>query len=477
MTSRSTIASKTPFHPAALSAAGAVLILGGFGPNSLLAVLATAVLFLGSWLLWRPGESPILLYVFGFQWLQASIKVFHANWLGMDVAALASYGGNVDLATVLSLLGLAVLALGMRVGAGPWRSQDGALVRSAASSYGPEYWFRLYAAALLIATLAQASTWVIPGLSQPLLALASLKWAFYWMLAYATFAQSGTSRLYWLLAFGLEILLGLGGYFSDFKTPLIFTLLAAMTARVRLSAGRYLVLLSLAAVTLILGVAWTAVKVEYRDFVSGGEKAQVVTVAYPERMAKLAELVTQLDGNAMADASEQLLQRLAYVDFFGLVLDTVPTVLPHEGGALWWDAISRPFMPRLFFPEKTAIDDSVRTTYYTGLEMTQTASEATSVSLGYMAESYIDFGAVWMMAPIFALGLLLGGFYRWMLGLDRSRLLGMALATATIFGASFLESNIEKTIGGLVVTMLVSWVVLRFIAPRYFPWIRSQVVR
>ena len=86
-----------------------------------------------------------------------------------------------------------------------------------------------------------------------------------------------------------------------------------------------------------------------------------MTVAYPERMAKLAELVTQLDGNAMADASEQLLQRLAYVDFFGLVLNTVPTVLPHEGGALWWDAISRPFMPRLFFPEKTAIDDTVRT--------------------------------------------------------------------------------------------------------------------
>ena len=212
-----------------------MLILGGFGPNSLLAVLAVAVLFLGSWLLWRPGESPILLYVFGFQWLQASIKVFHANWLGMDVAALASYGGDVDLAIVLSLLGLAVLALGMRLGAGPWRSQDGALVRSTASSYGPQYWFRLYAAALLIATLAQSVAWVIPGLSQPLLALANLKWAFFWILAYATLARLALAACIGCWHSGWKSLLGLGGYFSDFKTPLFFTMLAVMAARVRLS--------------------------------------------------------------------------------------------------------------------------------------------------------------------------------------------------------------------------------------------------
>jgi hypothetical protein len=234
-------------------------------------------------------------------------------------------------------------------------------------------------------------------------------------------------------------------------------------------------LLSLGAVALTLGVAWTAVKIDYRSFVSGGEKAQVVTVGYLERISMLAEMLRQLDGNAMADASEKLLQRIAYVDFFGVVLDAVPGVLPHENGALCWDAISRPFMPRLFFPEKTAIDDSVRTNYYTGLDL-PTSEEGTSVSLGYMAESYIDFGAAGMMVPIFGLGLLLGRFYRWMLRRDPSRLLGMALATATIFGASFLESSITKVFGGLVVAMLVSWIVLR-IAPLYLRWIPTKMVR
>jgi hypothetical protein len=85
-----------------------------------------------------------------------------------------------------------------------------------------------------------------------------------------------------------------------------------------------------------------------------------------------------------------------------------------------------------------------------------------------MGESYIDFGAIGMMAPIFALGLALGGLYRWMVHYHQaSKLLGMGLASATIFGASCLESSITKVFGWLVVTTLVSWVVLRFIAPQY----------
>jgi hypothetical protein len=52
----------------------------------------------------------------------------------------------------------------------------------------------------------------------------------------------------------------------------------------------------------------------------------------------------------------------------------------------------------------------------------------------------------------------------------------MALATAAISGASFLESSITKVFGGLVIAMLVSWAILR-IAPRYLPWMQSKMVR
>ena len=74
---------------------------------------------------------------------------------------------------------------------------------------------------------------MISGLSQPLLAAATLKWAFFWMLAYATFARAGSTKLYFLGAFLLELALGVGGYFSDFKTVMFFTLFAAVAGGLR----------------------------------------------------------------------------------------------------------------------------------------------------------------------------------------------------------------------------------------------------
>lgn len=130
-------------------------------------------------------------------------------------------------------------------------------------------------------------------------------------------------------------------------------------------------------------------------------------------------------------------------------------------------------MPRLFFPSKTAVEDTERTIYYIGTNLHSVKD--TSISIGYMGEGYIDFGAAGMMVPIFGFGLLLGGIYRWMMRLDHSRLLGVSLATATIFIALPIEASITKTFGGLVVAMFVSWVVLR-IAPRYFPWLKKKMV-
>src|SRR5690242_15739742 len=105
----SSIEGKATLPPTTVGIAASIFIIGGFGPNSLLAVLAIAVLLAGAFLLWRPGEPAILLFVFCFQWLQASLKVFHANWLDVDVTKIAPYGGDTELAILLSLLGLAVL--------------------------------------------------------------------------------------------------------------------------------------------------------------------------------------------------------------------------------------------------------------------------------------------------------------------------------------------------------------------------------
>ena len=468
----------SPFRTIGIS--GAVLsicsILVPFaciGPNSSLGIGAIATLAIGGILLWRPGESPILFFIFVYQWVQTSISLFPANWQGMPVAQFSGYNGDIEKAVTLSLISLIALALGARLGAGPIAPRYGAEARRTASLRPPLDWFLFYVAAFVVASAAQAFAWVVPGLSQPLLALASMKWAFFWMLAFATFLQRVNSIHYFLIAFAIEFVLGFGGYFSDFKTVIYFSLFAAIASGVRFSPQSLIGLAVVCSLLLVLALVWTAVKRDYRAFVRGGQNSQIVKTDYSTSVAKLADLASKLKENDITAAGNALLKRLSYVDFFGLVLDHVPRALPHEDGALWWDAMSRPFSPRLVFPEKGIIDDSVRTRKYTGLDVSG-MKEGTSISIGYIAESYIDFGEFWMMAPIFLLGLFYGRIHRELLNNRRSSgVVGMALSTAILYVPAPLETSITKSFGGLVVALLVAWLIVRFVAPNLMP--RAQV--
>ena len=459
--------------PGALPGAIIAFLLAGLGPNVMLAAAALIVLLVGLALLWRPGESPVLLFLFAFPWVQASVSIFHANWLGVTVTELSTFIGDLQTAILLSLAGLLTVAAGIRLGAGAWRWQDAANASMQARAVAFDRWLRLYLAAWAVSFAALACAWVVPGLSQPMLALASLKWAFYFMLAYRAFLGTRRERSVVALIFFVELASAIGGYFADFKTVFLVTTFAAVAAGVRFSPRGLLGLGALSALLLTFAVLWTAIKGEYRTFVSGGVAAQIVTVDYPARLGKVIELIGELDHEKVLMAGDQLLRRLTYVEFFGVVLTYVPSQMPHENGALFWDAVSRPFMPRLFFPDKEIIDDSVRTNLYTG-GLTGN-SEGTSISLGYVAESYIDFGAVGMFPALFLMGLLFGRIYRGLLRWKASRgLLGMGLATGVLTGAAALETSFTKAFGGIAVALLVAVLLAGVVLPRWAPWLRAE---
>ena len=85
----------------------------------MMGVAAGAVFFLGGVLLWRAGESPILLFIFAYQWLQIVVAIFYAGWLGIDLNDYSTFHGDMQMAATLSLTGLALLICGMRLGARP----------------------------------------------------------------------------------------------------------------------------------------------------------------------------------------------------------------------------------------------------------------------------------------------------------------------------------------------------------------------
>jgi hypothetical protein len=456
--------------PAVLPISIALLLLAPIFPNSMLVIAAAVLLLIGSALLWRPGESPVLLFVFGYQWLQVSAGILYASWCWLDVNELTRTRGDLQTAATLSLIGVLVLSCGLRLGAGAVRPKDAEIARLTVRHRPTKDWFWLYVAAFFTAIVFQLMARVIPGLSQPLLAVANLKWAFFLMLTYSAFSADGV-RTFWLIAFALELVSSVGGYFSDFKTVFFFTIFGLAAAQVRFAARIYITIAVLTALLLVMGVVWTEIKPEYRKFVSGGQNSQVVTVDFNERIGKLAELVSSIDGVAFSDGADQLIRRLAYIDFFGAVINHVPSVVPYEAGAIWWDAVVRPFTPRIIFPDKSSIDDSAETTKYTGIVVAGT-DKGTSISIGYMAETYVDFGAFGMMPVLAAFGYFLGRVNRYFMTSSHSRgVLGMGLASVIISIAAPLERSVSKSLGGIIVMLLVAPLLIRIVIPKCAAWV------
>jgi len=462
------------FVPAVFFSAILIFVTIGLGPNMELAAIALFVLVAGCILLWRPGEPPILLFIFCMQWLEASLAIFYSNIRDADIGLITNIiGANIWLATLLSLIGLLFLAMGIRLAAGPTRSTDVQAVRLQISRIPQKTWLLLFLIAFASAFVARTLAPIVPGLSQPILALANLKWAAYVMLTYVTFTRSDASRLPWVFAFGFEFLSALGGYFSSFRLVFQYTLLAMIAANVRWSLPRTTAVVTLALTTLILGAAWTAIKADYRTFANGGRGGQAITVGKSEQLFKIVELTSQLDKEKMLDGLDEMAHRLMYVQYFGAATNFVPAVVAHQNGALWLESISRPFMPRQFFPNKSEIDESALTNKYTGTFVAG-KDRGTQISIGYIGESYIDFGKYGMMIAMLILGLFIGYVYKWLLIGKYSRgILGIGLAPAILMWISSVGNSSAKIVGALVASILVTYLLNRIVVPVFAPWLRA----
>lgn len=441
-----------------VASANAMLSLACFG---LLAVLIP--------LLWRPGEPPALLFAMSYHWAQAATLVLYANALGVDIAQMGS-GPMAATATWLTLAGVLVVAVGMRLGAGPRAStQRLQAITAMVREFDLNRLFLLCLAALALSLLSARVAGVVPGLTQPLLAIALLRWAVVMLFAYVVFHRHAGYGLLAVL-FLLELGIGFLGFFSDFKTVLVVVVLAAAGAPAALRGVRSGAVAGLVAVIVLLGVVWSGIKVEYRQFLNQGTGQQVVLVPVDERLAKLGELIAGLDRERLQASAEILAQRVTYVHYFAQSMDYVPLSVPHQQGRLWGEAVSRALVPRLLNPDKSVIDDSERTSEFTGARVAG-ASQGTSISLGYVAESYIDFGRIGMFAVLLAWGLAVGAAYRLLTGTGPYPLLGIvAGASLVAVHVSVLEQSNLKMVAATLLGVLALWVALRIGARAFLRW-------
>jgi len=129
-------------------------------------------------------------------------------------------------------------------------------------------------------------------------------------------------------------------------------------------------------------------------------------------------------------------------------------------------------VPRMFFPDKEPLpEDTAVTERYTGLNLG--SGSGTSISIGIVGESYIDFGQVGPIAMGFLFGIMIGFGYRFFIVQQRYGVLaqGIAVSMCLIFGS--IEAGPAKALGGFLSLFLVSAVGWRLVLPRLWPWLTA----
>ena len=157
---------------------------------------------------------------------------------------------------------------------------------------------------------------------------------------------------------------------------------------------------------------------------------------------------------------EILVSRLSYIGFFSRVLEYVPAVEPHASGELLRMAMNNAFMPRLLFPSKPVLpSDSYYTRRFTGIMV---AEEGTSISIGYMAEFFADWGLAGMFTSIFAYGCLIGACLELVRRFVRPTILVNPFLIVLMMTVYQFEHQFIKTFAALISTtvaaLLIQWV-------------------
>lgn len=455
---------------ALLAFAALIAAFAPFAADTLVLLACAAVLASIAGVLLRPGANPVFALLLGYQWLQVGVATLYAAAIGESLDAVYPVG-DVTRATLLGMLGLQVavmaLALLVRPAAGGVDDLVASLNRMSLRRL-----LLAYVAITVVTTPLASAVGIASQWTQFVGGLDALRWAVLFLLTAAALSQRRGPILA-ALPVALEVVIGFGGFFAEFALPLMTALLAFVALFPRLSVGQRGAALALAVSTIALGVLWQGVKGEYRREVSGGTGEQRIVVGIGERYTTLGRMAGETVRDDLDRTLEKFVFRMAYIDYFGLVLRRVPSELPHRDGELLGAAVRHVVMPRLLFPDKPPLpSDSELTAEYTG-NVFIVYMTGTSISLGYMTELYIDFGVAGVVLAGLLLAALVAGIA---LGLSRlvpDPAVAMALAVGALLGARAFETALPKLIGGALSTFLVLVLVLWLARGRIGAWLHQ----
>lgn len=417
-------------------------------------------------LAWRAGEAPTLFWISLWQWFQAFVAVVQAHVAGVSVAEFLG-GEEYERSTYLTLCGVLCFA----AAAGWAYRRISSTPKGTNTSFGNLRVHRLLAVWLVLSVGSGVIERVTVGTK---LGTAVQPFGFLYMGALLLIFQyslmTGRGRPLVLAVLAVEIGMGFTGYFGGFRIVGVIAGLAVLTF---VSERQRLWGLGIAAGLAfgLLASFWASIKSDYRNFMSDGEEAQVVTVTLGQRLDYLGRALEEVDLQHLVSGLDKVFDRLSYVTYFGNCLRTVPSSVPHTNGRLWKEAVAHVLMPRIFFPNKQSFNDSDRTNEFSDVRVAD-ASQGTSIGIGYIGESYVDFGVPLMFVPILLFGGLVGWCYGKIVQLAPAHLLGIALGSTMIIRSTVdVASSNAKMLGAILSTFLIYYVLLKLVGDRLWAWL------
>ena len=444
-----------------------VLISQLFFTNGILLFIGMIIFFILISLLQQPYKPSVFTIMLFYHFLQISAGIWESNYLNKDINYRSP---STEYAIIASYIGLLFLFLPIAYFQNKIPPLSLAKLKQYADRISIEKTFRVYVIGFFAINALTGIAFFITSLTQIIFSLGNIKWFLFILFGLQSILKNRKRKEFYIFC-AIEFALGFYSYFSDFKTILFFILFILLCLLTAVRFNKMIIFSLSIAVMFYAGVFWTSIKGDYRNFLNKGSKSQTVQVEKGEALNKLLELSEKQNSNSFDDATENFLDRLQYTYHLAKTMDRVPAVIPHQDGSNWGNTIAFVLTPRIIDPNKGTYDASIKASKYSGIQYSG-VKRGVSVSLGYFADGYIDFGYVGMFIPLLILGFIYGGSYFYFVKNSSTNFIFNYAVVGAIYMELFsFESDNIYVAGRLYVNLIVFFILKVFFFPKLMAYI------
>lgn len=430
-------------------------------------------LFIGALIFWsifinlqQPYKPSVFTIIFLYHFMQISAGIWLSNYLGKPIDFRSPHAAD---AIVFSFIGLIFLFLPIIYYQNKIPVFTFEILKKYADRLSLKKTLNAYIIAFFVANALGGVALSFGGFAQIIISLIKVKWFFFLLFGFQVILKKRMWTQF-LVIIGVEFLMGFLSFFSDFKTVFFYIAFLFICLLVKVNLKQLVFAIAMIGIAFFLGIKWTSIKGEYRKFLNQGSKTQTVNVENNEAFKKLMDLTKEKSD--FDKAAVNMLDRIQYTYHFSKVMDRVPSVIPYQDGHNWGSILSYTLTPRLLNSSKPKIDNSIKTTKYTGISYLS-AQSGVSFSLGYFADSYVDFGYYGMMIPLFLIGLFYGATYFYFVRKSSPNI----IFNFSVVGALFMEFQGFEMDGmyflGRIFASVLTFFMLKIFV---FPWIYDNLV-